>query len=372
MGDCAACHTDAAGGRPFAGGKAIETPFGAILSSNITPDRETGIGAWTSTDLANTLQHGFGKDGRMIYPAMPYNYYTKVTRPDIDAIYAYLRTVAPVRNKVVEDQLPFPFNIRLAMRAWNVLYFKAGRYQPDPGRDAVWNRGAYLVEGLEHCGACHTPKTLLGGDKGNEAFQGGKLQGWTAPNITGDGRRGLGSWSVDDVVAYLKSGHNGQAASSGPMAEVVTDSTMGLTDDDLRAMATYVKDLPGQRDDARPIDANDPAMRAGRAIYVDSCAACHRVNGAGVKGLFPTLAAAPVVQQREATSLMRVVLEGAKSVATPRAPTGAAMPSYGWQLKDDQVAAVLTYIRNAWGNRAPVVTASAVTAMREDLDKRPN
>ncbi len=363
--DCAACHTDKdGGGQPFAGGRPIETPFGRIVSSNITPDRETGIGSWTDDDFADALQRGFGKDGHMIYPAMPYPYYTHMTRRDVDAIHAYLKTLKPVHKAVVSDTLPFPLNIRLGMRAWNLLYFREGRFAPDPTHDDVYNRGAYLVTGPEHCGACHTPKTVLGGDEASKLYQGNVIQGWTAPNITGDRRRGLGSWSVDEVVAYLRTGHNAQASSSGPMAEEVDLSSSRMSDGELRAIAVFLKAQPGQEDAGAPVGADTPAMRAGGAIYADSCGSCHRGDGAGVKGLFPTLAGAPVVQQLDPTSLIRVVLQGAKSVSTPTQPTGAAMPSYDWRLDDDEVAAVLTYVRNAWGNRAPSVTADEVGKSR--------
>ena len=370
--DCAACHTDPHSGQPFAGGRAIETPFGTVAAPNITPDPETGIGTWTDTDFSDALRRGFGKDGHMLYPAMPFVYYAKATPEDIVAIRAYLRTVAPVHNKVVANQLPFPFNIRLGMRAWDLLYFKPDGFKPDPSRSAEWNRGAYLVEGLAHCGACHTPKTLIGGDETSGSYHGFRIQGWFAPDISGDERRGIGTWSPDDIVEYLQTGHNKQAAASGPMAEEVSDSSSAMSIGDLKAIAVYLKSLPTQGDSGAPVPADDPMMRAGEAIYVDSCAACHKAGGDGQKGLFPTLKRSPTVEQRDPTSLLRVVLDGAKSVATDRAPTGAAMPSYGWQLRDDQVAAVLTYVRNAWGNAAPAVPASAVASMRHELVARPN
>ena len=370
--DCAACHTDPHGGQPFAGGRKIETPFGLIAAPNITPDRETGIGSWSDDDFANALQKGFGKNGHMIYPAMPYIYYTKMSRSDVDAIHDYLRTVAPVSKSVKANLLPFPLNIRLGMRFWNLLYFREGRFKPDTRKDAQWNRGAYLVEGAEHCGACHTPKSLLGGDENGRAFQGNVIQAWTAPNITDDRRRGLGSWSVAEVVRYLKTGHNAVAGASGPMAEEVDLSSSRMNDDDLTAVAVYLKDHPGQDDTAQPVVATTPAMAAGKAIYDDGCSACHRRDGAGVAGLFPKLAGSPAVQSLKAASLERVLIDGAKSVATAGSPTGPAMPSYNWQLDDDQIAAVLTYIRNSWGNAAPAVDAGEVEAMRHQLDKRPN
>jgi mono/diheme cytochrome c family protein len=366
-GDCTACHTTP-GGKPFAGGRAIETPFGSLLAPNLTPDRETGIGAWSDEDFINALQHGRGRGGERLYPAMPYNYYTKMTRDDALAIRAYLDALEPVHNDVIANQLPFPFNIRLSMIGWNALFFKDGPFTPTPGKSDEWNRGAYLVEALGHCGACHTAKNFLGGDKTSGALQGGVLQGWYSPNLTGDARTGLGDWSVEDVVTYLKSGHSRMTAATGPMAEVVADSTSQLSDTDLSAMATYLKDQASAGTASpTPVAADDRAMRAGQAIYVDNCAACHTNEGAGITTLFPTLKASPIVQAADATSLIRIVLQGAQSVATDRAPTGPSMPALGWKLSDDQVAAVITYIRNDWGNAASAISASDVKASRQKL-----
>ena len=232
--------------QPFAGGRPIETPFGVVVGANITPDPETGIGAWSDEAFVRALREGKGHDGQLLYPAMPYPYYTKLTESDALAIRAYLNTVKPVRNAVVSNKLPFPFDVREGMAAWNALYFRNGEFKPDPTKSAEWNRGAYLVEGLGHCGACHTPKTTLGGDEGERAFQGYALQGWFAPNITNDSERGLGGWSVADIAAYLKNGHNPTTASTGIMGEEITLSSSQMTDADLTAIATYLKDLPGQ------------------------------------------------------------------------------------------------------------------------------
>src|SRR3954449_13515 len=223
--DCAACHTVPDTGKPFAGGRAIETPFGNIVAPNITPDRDTGIGAWTDDEFDDAVRRGIRPNGARLYPAMPYTAYTKMSRADVLAIRAYLKTVEPVPNQVVANTLPFPFNIRAAMRVWDALYFTAGEFAPDPQRSAEWNRGAFLVQGPAHCGACHTPKSFLGGDKTSEYLQGSKLQGWFAPDITEANSRGLGGWSADDVVAYLKTGHNRVSAATGPMAEEVTLSS---------------------------------------------------------------------------------------------------------------------------------------------------
>jgi mono/diheme cytochrome c family protein len=365
-GDCAACHT-APGGKPYAGGRAIETPFGNVLAANLTPDRATGTGAWSDDDFVSALQHGRSYGGERLYPAMPYPYYTRMTRDDVLAIKAYLDTLEPVHNEVHSNQLPFPLSIRTGMALWNKLFFTAGTFQPVADKSAEWNRGAYLVEGAGHCGACHTAKNFLGGDKSSRTLAGGALQGWYSPNLTGDKRAGLGQWSADEIAAYLKSGHVGAAAATGPMAEVIADSTSHLTDEDLHAIATYLKDQP-PRGTAAAEGAPDAAvMRAGEAIYVDNCAACHAASGAGVAGLFPALKGSAAAQSADPTSLVRVVLDGARSVATDTAPTAPAMPAFDWKLSDAQAAAVLTYIRNAWGNAASSVAAGDVQKARKSL-----
>jgi mono/diheme cytochrome c family protein len=369
-GDCAPCHT-APGGKVYAGGRPIETPFGTLVSSNITPDRETGIGAWTDDEFVNSMREGTGRGGRRLYPAMPYTYYTKVTREDALAIRAYLATLDPVRNEVISNQLPFPFNIRVSLAVWDALFFKHGTFAPVAGKSDEWNRGAYLAEGLGHCGACHTAKNMLGGDKTSRALRGGELQGWYAPNLTGEPRVGLGGWSVDDVVAYLKTGHNSISAASGPMSEVVARSTSLMTDADLRAMAVYLKDHPPQDGGARePLSEEDRVMRAGQAIYVDNCAACHTAEGTGIPRLFSALKDSPSVLADDPVSLIRVVLQGAQSVATDSDPTGPSMPAHGWKLSDEQVAAVITYIRNSWGNAASAVSPSDVNSARRQFSQR--
>jgi mono/diheme cytochrome c family protein len=369
-GDCGACHT-AKGGQPFAGGGALETPFGILLSPNITPDVETGIGGWTDDQFVDAVRNGIGHGGIHLYPAMPYTYYTKMTREDVIAIRAYLDTVQPVRNEVHANQLPFPFNQRETMLGWNELYFTPGEFKPDPSKSAEWNRGAYIVEGVEHCGLCHTPKNAMGGDENSRAMQGSVLQNWYAPNMTGERRAGIGDWTVEDITLYLKTGRNRYDIASGPMADAVYHSTSHLTDADLRAIAVYLKDLPpGGGVATQPISAQDPVMQQGQAIYDNQCAACHTVGGEGIVGLFPRLSGAPVVQQAQATSLIRVVLEGSRAVATDGAPTGPAMPSFAWRLSDAEVAAVVTYIRNAWGNAAQPASASEVGNMRQVLHRQ--
>jgi mono/diheme cytochrome c family protein len=372
LGDCGACHT-APGGQPFAGGLALQTPFGTLVTPNITPDRETGIGSWTNDEFLAALHEGRGHNGKRLYPAMPYPAYTKMSDDDVLAIRAYLVTVAPVRNQVISNQLPFPFNIRLAMAPWNLLNFTPGRYQPNLQKSAEWNRGAYIVEAAAHCGTCHTPKTMLGADKTDSPLAGAPLQGWFAPNITPDPNKGIGGWSKDEIAQYLKTGTNKWTLASGPMAEVVTHSTSRVTDEDISAIVTYLKDggAGGLTPKPEPVAANDNAMRAGAAIYKDSCAPCHKDTGTGEAHLFPRLAGSALVQSDDPTTLVRVVLQGTRAASTPSMPTAPAMPAFNWRLGDAQVAAVLTYIRNSWGNAAPPVAASAIAGQHMSLATAP-
>lgn len=368
LGDCAGCHT-APGGTPFAGGVSLETPFGALIGPNITPDVATGVGAWSEEDFRRAMQEGIRKGGARLYPAMPYPAYTKVTRDDVSALWAYLRTLEPVHNEIQPNQLRFPFNVRQpATASWDLINFKPGVFQPDPAKSDVWNRGAYLVEGLGHCGTCHTPKNITGGDRGSEALQGALLQDWYAPDLTEDPRIGIGDWSIEEIVRYLKTGANSYDIASGPMAEAVSNSTSKMTDADLLAIATYLKDrAPRTAKAGASLAAADPRMVAGKAIYEDRCAACHSQSGAGVRNLFPRLASAPLVQSVDPTNLIRVVLIGSRAVATSAAPTAPAMPAFGWNLNDTEIADVVTYVRNTWGNAASPVQPEDVGKLRGRL-----
>jgi mono/diheme cytochrome c family protein len=367
--DCFACHTVPEAGKPFAGGRAIETSFGVITSSNLTPDADTGIGTWSDEQFDNAVRKGIRPDGSRLYPAMPYPAYTKMTRDDVLAIRAYLATVEPVQQPVKSNTLPFPFNIRSAMRAWDALYFTAGEYVPDSRQSAAWNRGAYLVQGPGHCTACHTSKTMLGGDKAGENLRGFNLQGWFAPDITGDNHQGLGQWSEADITGYLKTGHNWITAAIGPMTEEIVNATSHYSDSDLSAIATYLKSLP-QRQDEAAATADSSVMTAGQAIYRDQCSACHGIDGRGVAMLFPSLAQSSLVYAGDPTTAIRLVLRGGRSVATDAEPTAPGMPSFGWQLDDAQVAAVITYIRNAWQAPAAAVSADTVGKTRDALRTR--
>lgn len=363
-GDCQACHTNP-GGAPFAGGRPVKTPFGTILSANITPDK-TGIADWTADEFYRSLHTGVDDEGKHLYPAMPYNYYTLISRPDSDAMFAYLKTVQPAPNDPDRNRLPFPLNIRFFVRVWNWMFLREGPYRPNPAKSAEWNRGAYLAEALGHCQACHTPKDFLGGPKRDQAFRGGVFGAWFAPDLTPNRRTGLGGWTRADLIEFLKTGRNAHAAASGEMGEVVAYSTSQLTDADLDAIATYLTDQPASP--AARVKAADPAvLRQGQAIFVDSCSACHRMDGRGVPRFFPPLAGDANLQQSDPTTTLHFIVGGVRSTPTATQPTPLSMPSYAWKLNDAQVAAVATYIRNAWGNSAAPVSDHDVAKVRKQL-----
>jgi mono/diheme cytochrome c family protein len=304
---------------------------------------------------------------------MPYVYYSRMSRADTQAIRAYLASVQPVYHPIVSDQLPFPFRIRALMRIWDALFFHPAPWHEQPEQSALWNRGAWIVEGPGHCEACHTPKGWLVQDKHRQALQGYLTQGWFAPNISPDPRRGLGRWSAQDIVQFLQRGHNRLAAAAGPMGEEVQDSSSQMRSGDLLAIATYLAapGLPGTNSSypgaGMPLADTDARMRAGAAIYRDICSACHKLNGRGTPYLFPDLTIDNAVSAPNPTSLLRVVLIGTRSVATDPEPTGPAMPGFRWQLSDAQIAAVLTYLRNSWGHAAQPVSAAAVQRARTQL-----
>jgi mono/diheme cytochrome c family protein len=364
LGDCEGCH-DRPGGEKLAGGLPLHTPFGTIYSANITPDPQTGIGDWTADDFWNAMHRGVRPGGAKLYPAFPYPYFTHVTRAETDAIFAYLKSVPPVTYRPPRNQLPFPFNIRPLVAIWNWMNFK----QDDrPGSEP--SRGAHIVEGLGHCGACHTPKNFLGGDKRSKALQGGKLDNWLAPALNSDPRRGLGSWSQAQIAEYLKTGRNDRSNASGPMGDVVAHSGSRMQDSDLAAIAVYLKSRPAPP--PASFKAPDKAvMSAGEAIFTDQCSACHRADATGEPREFPSLKGSAVVQQDDPTTVVRFILSGTQTVATAQRPTAFSMPDYAWKLDDKQVAAVATYIRNAWGNAAPPVSAGDVAHLRKKVAKTP-
>ena len=362
--DCTACHTMPESKLPLAGGYSISTPFGGIYASNITPDSETGIGSWTERDFFRAVRHGKGKEGEHLYPAMPYNAYVKLTDQDMHDLWMYLRSVKPIHYQVPETNLGFPYNIRLAMMGWNLLFFRNAGFQPDSSKSAEWNRGAYLVEGPEHCAACHTAKNLIGGDS-SDYLQGGNLGEWHAPDITPNPHTGIGSWSEQQVVDYLKLGSNHVAVASGPMAEAVTNSTQHLTDADLRAIAVYLKQVPASTTTLpQPLSMDNAQMKMGENVYSANCTACHNSDGKGIPNLAASLANNPGLLADDASSIITTVLQGGRGAVTAGNPTSGAMPSFAWKLSDEQVAAVATYLRNSWGNAAKPVRADEVADKR--------
>jgi mono/diheme cytochrome c family protein len=365
-GDCISCH-QREGGEPFAGGLGLNTPFGVIYSPNITPDRNTGIGAWTSDQFYRAMHDGKDDQGDDLYPAFPYPWFRRVSREDDDAIFAYLTTVPAVNYTPPKNDLSFPLNFRSLVGAWNLLYLDSHDFQADPGQSAEWNRGAYLVTGLGHCGACHTPKNFLGADKSKQELQGGNLDNWVAPNLTGNRRTGLGEWSVDDIAEFLATGRNAHASAGGDMADVITHSTSHMNDADRRAIAAYLKSQPA----SPTVSSSAPdagAMRRGAEIYSDVCASCHLDKGIGQSRLFPPLGKDAMLQQPDATGLEHLILAGTRVGVSESRPSPLGMPSFAWKLSDQEIADVSTFIRNSWGNQAAAVSASEVSSLRKKLN----
>jgi mono/diheme cytochrome c family protein len=368
-GDCVACHTEPTG-KPFAGGRAMPTPFGAIHVPNITPDDETGIGLWTADDFHRMMHTGISRDGTLLYPAMPFAQYTKVTREDNDAIFAYLQSLPPVKQKNKPHELRFPFNKRELLVGWRTLYFRQGEYKPDPAQSAQWNRGAYLVEGLGHCTMCHTAVNALGGSKESMEFEGGMIpnQNWYAPSLTSNREGGLGDWSLKDISDLLQVGISQRATVYGPMAEVTYNSLQYMTDEDTLAMAVYLKSLP-KRDTEPPPPSSarlvqPTVMENGRRIYLQQCVICHGSEGKGNPPHHPPLAGNPSITMATPVNAIRIVLNGGYPPGTRKNPRPHGMPPYAHILDDDEVSAVVTYIRVAWENTGTPVSPKQVSEMR--------
>jgi mono/diheme cytochrome c family protein len=359
-GDCVSCHT-APGGPPYAGGYKLDTPFGYLLAPNITPDEATGIGRWSADDFWRAVHQGVNRHGQDMYPVMPFDFYARVTRQDSDAIFAYLRSLPAVSNAVVVNHLRFPFNQRWSMAVWRELYFSEGSYKSDPARSAAWNRGAYLVEGLGHCSACHSPRNALGGIEKDKAYTGATIDGWFALNLSSELHTGLGSWTVEQIATYLKTGAvAGKTTSLGPMAMVVKNSTSQMSDADLAAMAVYLKDIPADSTLRQGKPALDPTRAAGASLYLDHCAGCHHSGGRGMPGVFPPLAGNGVVIAGDPANILKVVLQG-----IPAQGKYIPMPGFAGQLSDQQIADLGKYLRTSWGNNAaPNISATMVGALR--------
>ncbi|MDB5931276.1 MAG: cytochrome c, class [Polaromonas sp.] len=370
-GNCMTCHT-ARGGQPYAGGLGIATPFGTVFTSNLTPDSATGIGSWSNDHFWRALHNGRSKDGRLLYPAFPYTSYTQVTREDSDALFVYLRSLPAVSQPNLPHGLRFPFNSQAALAVWRALYFKPGVYQPEASRSAEWNRGAYLVGGLGHCSACHSPRNALGGTQQSLALSGGliPMQNWYAPSLASPHEAGLAGWRQEDIVSLLQAGVAPGASVTGPMAEVVLGSTQHLTLPDLNAMASYLKALPGAgtaeetaAPAPRPASAPANPERAAK-LYEQHCAQCHGDKGQGVANAYPPLAGNRAVTMPSTTNLVQMVLNGGYPPATARNPRPFGMPPFVLVLSDSDVAEVITHIRTSWGNQADKVTPLEINRIR--------
>lgn len=373
IGNCFSCHTSREG-EPFAGGVPFAAPYaslGTLYSTNITPDSVSGIGNWTEEQFVRALHRGEGPEGQRYFPAFPYTSFTQIAVDDAKAIYAYLRTIKPVRYKPPSNS--FVFNRRWAMRVWNALFFEGVRFVADPSQTQQWNRGAYLVNGLGHCGACHTPRNIFLAEKKRAALSGsaypeviapGQSRTWFAVNLTA-AASGLGAWSVSDIKQYLKTGHSRRAGLFGPMNEVVINSLQYLTDEDAQAMAVYLKSLPALNESTTsPID--EQRMKSGAAVYEQHCEECHRSSGRGAFLKAPPVVGSAVVQGRHPSTLINVILYGAKAGVGAPEPFGAweGMPGFADKLTDMQVAVLASYLRGHWGNRGSQVAAEEVARQR--------
>ena len=365
--NCVSCHTRA-GGEPFAGGLALQTPLGTLHTTNITPDADTGIGRWSLGDFRRAMRRGIAADGSYLFPAFPYTAYTRMSDAEIADLYAYLRRLAPVRYMPPENDALL--GVRWPMMAWNALFLQEGPYQPDPAQTPEWNRGAYLVQGPGHCGACHTPRNLLLAEDDTRALQGGVVTGEVAPGLQRSWfavnlrnvKHGLAAWTPKDVGMYFAKGYSMRGASFGPMNEVITNSLSQLRPEDQRAIATYLRSREGVEYAGPVVSAAD--ADAGAGIYKEHCAECHQANGRGNFLKAPALAGNAVVQGESPASLINLILHGPALAESLRYGAWEEMPAFGKKLGDDRAAALANYLRGSWGNRAAPVTAEQVAAQR--------
>jgi mono/diheme cytochrome c family protein len=367
-GNCIACHTDR-GQTPLSGGRAIETPFGAVYSSNLTPDPATGLGQWSAQDFWQALHHGRSRGGRLLAPAFPYEHTSVITREDSDAMFAWLQSQSPVAKAQAAHGLTWPLGTQPALAVWRSLFFSPTTFQPDARQSAEWNRGAYLVQGLGHCAACHSPRNALGATAGVSDLSGGLMPvvNWYAPDLTSDRETGLTSTPLPEVVRLLRTGTNGRAHTSGPMSEVVQHSLQHLSDADVQAMAVYLRSRA--QPDTAAAQLAPPRVAAtvaerGLKVYERHCATCHGEQGQGASGIYPALAGNRAVLLGEPTNLVQALLYGGYGPATAGHPRPFGMPPFVLELDDRDIAAVLTHIRSQWGNHAPEVTPLQVNRIR--------
>ncbi len=368
VGQCEGCHT-ARGGERYAGGRGIVTPFGTVYATNLTPDPDTGLGRWTRTDFRRALHEGRSKDGHALTPAFPYTNFTRITSDDAAALYDYLQSLPPVARKNRPHALRFPYDRPWMIAAWRALNFTPGEFVPDTSRSASLNRGAYLVHGLGHCDACHAQRNAMGAVVSGTSLAGGTMPGlgWYAPSLRDSHEGSVAHWKPEDVASLLATGIAPGASVAGPMAEVVRRGTQHYSTDDLRAVVEYLQSVPQVRDSSTPppaIDPKDPVFVRGQKLYADHCADCHGQDGEGAGAAAPALAGNRVVTMASATNAIRAVLMGGFAPVTDGNPRPFGMPPFGQVLGDADAAALMTYVRNAWGNAAPEVSALAINRER--------
>lgn len=370
LANCRACHT-VAGGADYGGGRAIPTPFGTFHAPNITPDPVHGIGDWDADDFWRALHHGRGVDGRPLYPVFPYTNYTQMPRADSDALWAWLRQQRPDDTPNRPHDLRFPYDQRWMLAGWRALFFRPGVYQPDPSRDAEWNRGAYLVQGPGHCSACHAARNALGAPR-EDGPAGGLVLDWYAPALTSMAEAGVQDWSIAEIMAVLHTGKGARGATLGPMAEVVYESLQHWQAADQQAMARYLQSLPTRPAPSDTGGVRVPAVEAerqqtrGGALYQEHCADCHGAAGEGQFPLAPALAGNRAVTLASPVNLIQVLLYGGYPPGTQANPRPFGMPPYGVVLDDEEIAAVLTYLRREWGHQAAPVSSVDVRKLRGD------
>ena len=365
-GNCMACHTER-GGQPYAGGRAIDTPFGTVYSSNLTPDAATGLGGWSAQAFRRALHEGRSREGRLLYPVFPYTHTTLVTNEDSDALHAFLRSLPPVAKATPKNTLRFPVNTQAALAVWRLLYFQPARFESAPDRSAEWNRGAYLARGLAHCSACHSARDTLGGSALDQRWGAGLMPDghWLAPSLRDAAQAGVAKWSKDEVADVLQHGRTEVASAMGPMAEVVFGGTQYLRRDDVQAMAVFLKDLPEQSAAApEPQRANPEVLALGEKLYGQQCADCHGAAGQGALGAYPALAGNRSVVMTSHVNAVQAILAGGFAPATSGNPQPYGMPPFRTLLSDAEIAAVASFVRQSWGNRANAVSPQEVQRLR--------
>lgn len=371
IGNCVGCHT-ARGGEPYAGGGAVDTPFGAVYASNLTPDSAAGIGSWSGEAFYRAMHEGRSRDGRLLYPAFPYPHFSLTTREDTDAIFSFLlNRVKPANRRNTEHALAFPYNNMYALAAWRFLYFKPMEYQPDAARSAQWNRGSYLVQGLAHCGACHSTRNSLGAPIAGHTYDGAMmpLNDWYAPSLTDKREASVADWPIEQIARWLKDGTSPSGAALGPMAEIIFQSTQHATNNDLVAMSDYLKSLPfTAKNKSSESNANGTINEAGKRLYKDHCASCHGDDGKGKSEDFPALAGNRTVTMANPTNLISLILKGGFAPATSGNPRPHGMPPFYHLLTDADIANVASFVRSSWGNGAPALTDLDMVKYRNALE----